>query len=191
MALVNEKGKLRPQPPRLKNIPAAATARERDRNRDSRGRFVGGNRAATGRAWKSIVRRALGRDATAAETDSIYRDAGTLFAAQLRQLPSQVPQVQDAVARGARASVLSSRTAALALEAGLETDAGRKLLELSIKLDARAERLAVTALDLAQRFAKAESAKQLPPALAAIEARAAEALSAGADPSDASEESES
>jgi hypothetical protein len=48
--------------------------------------------------------------------------------------------------------VLSARFAAKAAEVGLYTPEGAKLLEMSAKLDARAERLQVTARDEAERI---------------------------------------
>jgi hypothetical protein len=122
--------------------------------RDASGRFAPGNDLATGRGLKALIKRHLGREPSNAETAQLYRDVALLFAGLLRSLPSDAPAVQDLVSRQARASAFSARFAASAVELGLDTDAGRKALEMSLKLDARAERLAISALDVAERMAK-------------------------------------
>ncbi len=61
MALRFEKGKLRPQPPRLKDLRPGKRSGERSRNQDAKGRFVAGNSA---RALKAIFKRHLGCEVT-------------------------------------------------------------------------------------------------------------------------------
>lgn len=152
MSLVREHGKLRPQPPRLKN------ARRRERsvngaaNHDAAGHFTAGNDAAKAKRLKAIIRRQLGHDASGELVEQLYRETRDIFRACLRTVGSQAPQVQDTLARRARWGVLSAHYALRAAELGLETDAGQKCLDLALKLDARAERLDVTALDLAERL---------------------------------------
>lgn len=167
MALVNEKGKLRPQPPRLKNL-RAQRPRKRSGNQDSKGRFVAGNTAPKGRKVKALIRRYLGEGVTSEQAQELTRDTLALFKALRRSVPNDAPQVQDTLARRARWSVLSAWYALHALELGLGTEAGAKALEMSLKLDARAERLDVTALDLATRLDSGESSAN--PLLDAIEA---------------------
>jgi hypothetical protein len=152
MALRNEHGKLRPQPPRLKDLPPRLTAGEPGRGRDAHGRFVAGNAAATARGLKAQLKRALGQGATDEAAQQVYADALRLYRATLRALPSDDPRVQETVSRYARAASLSAHLAEQAMVAGLTTPAGQKLLELSMKLDARAERNAVTAADMAERL---------------------------------------
>lgn len=170
MALVHEKGKLRPQPPRLKNLPKRT--RERSRNQDAKGRFVPGNDAPKGRALKQLIRRQLGREATSELVQRLYAETLEVFRACKRAIGSDVPQVQDTIARRARWSVLSAHYALRAAELGLETDAGQRCLDLALKLDARAERLDVTAIDLAERLGAAANEAAGNPILAAIEAAA-------------------
>ena len=151
MAFRFEKGKARPQPPRLKDV-RALTVAEPSRGRDENGRFAGGNALAKDRGLKALVKRHLGRDAKGPELEELYRQARLMFVGFLRSLPSTDAHVQDLVARHARSSVLSARYAASATDLGLDTAEGQKAMELSIKLDQRAERLAVTAWDLAEKI---------------------------------------
>ena len=150
MALRFEKGKRRPQPPRLKDL--GKRSGQRSRNQDEGGRFAPGNNAAAGRRVKGIIRRYLGADVTAQELVALTQDTLELFRAFKRALGSEVPQVQDTVARRARWGVLSAFYALKAIELGLLTDAGQAAIEMALKLDARAERLDVTAIDLAERL---------------------------------------
>jgi hypothetical protein len=160
MALERSKGKLRPGLPRssdLHTVPAG----EPDGNRDTGGRFEKGNTVGTRRGIRALIKRHLGRDGTNAETESVYRETTTLFGGFMKSMPTEADVVQDLAARQARASVFSARFAAQALEVGIFTDKGRQLLEMSIRFDQRAERLMVTALDVATKLAESER-KQAP-----------------------------
>lgn len=161
MALRHEKGKLRPQPARLKDTTARERTGERPRNHDSLGRFTKGNTAPKGRKVKRLIKRYLGTDATNAETEQLTRDVVAMFKSLCRSMGSEEPAVQDTLARRARWGVLSARYALRAAELGLDTAAGMKALDLALKLDARAERLDVTALDLANRLDRAKPADPL------------------------------
>jgi hypothetical protein len=170
MALRREHNKLRPQPPRLKDLRPSVRTDERSRNQDSKGRFTPGNDAPKGRAVKRIIRRYLGEGAgTSEQLVALTNDTLALFKAFKRALGCDAPQVQDTVARRARWGVLSAWYALRAAELGLETDAGMAALEMALKLDARAERLDVTSIDLAQRLGSSPD-EQTNPLLAAIEA---------------------
>jgi hypothetical protein len=161
MALRNEHGKLRPQPPRAKDLPRPKRTRQRSRNQDGSGRFVAGNDAAKGKRLKAIIRRHLGRDVTGSEhVERVYAETVDVYRACLRTLGggATVPQVQDTVARRARWSVLSAHYSLRAVELGLGTEAGDAALEMALKLDARAERLDVTAIDLAERLGAEQGA---------------------------------
>lgn len=153
MTLRREHSKLRPQPPRLKDLSRRQRSPERSRNQDSKGKFVAGNDAPKGRAVKRIIRRYLGEGAVGDEqVQVLMRDTLVLFKSFKRALGSTAPQVQDTVARRARWGVMSAWYALRAAELGLGTEAGDAALEMALKLDARAERLDVTSLDLAERF---------------------------------------
>jgi D-serine deaminase-like pyridoxal phosphate-dependent protein len=153
MARRFENGAMRTAPPRRKDVTTAYTAPEPDRNRDASGRFVGGNDAAKRKAIRSLLKRQLGAGATTEEVEQLYRETMVQFRALLADLPAaDAAEVQDLTARRARWGVLSARYASKAAEVGLFTDEGAKLLDVALKLDARAERLAVTARDEAERL---------------------------------------
>jgi hypothetical protein len=152
MALRFEKGKLRPQPPRLKEVARRKRTEERNRNQDAKGRFVAGNRAPEGRRLKAIIRRHLGKEAVGITVEVLFTETKEIFKALVKAVGSEAPQVQDTLARRARWGVLSAHYALRAAELGLETKEGQTCLEIALKLDARTERLDVTALDLANRL---------------------------------------
>lgn len=152
MALRHEHGKLRPQPPRLKDLKRRQRSGERSRNQDAQGRFVAGNDAPKGRALKAIIKRHLGKEATGETAEQLAKETLMLFRACKTAVGSDAPQVQDTLARRARWSVLSAHYALRAVELGLETEEGQRCLELALKLDTRVERLDVTAIDLADRL---------------------------------------
>jgi hypothetical protein len=65
------------------------------------------------------------------------------------------------VAARARAAVLAARFARKAAEVGLDTPEGAKALAQSVSLDQRAERLAVTSLDISARLAGKVGARKV------------------------------
>jgi len=136
-------------------MPTTLTVSERSRSRGADGRFCGGNAAATDRGVKAAIKRQLGKGATGAEVEELYRETLIVFRGILKTLPDDSATVQGLAARQARSEVLSAHYAACAAGHGLDSDAGRQAMELSIKLDARAERLAVTSLTLAAKLGKA------------------------------------
>jgi hypothetical protein len=170
MSLRREHQKLRPQPARLKDVARRERSGERSRNHDAKGRFVAGNDAPKGRKLKSIIRRHLGRDATGASVEALFAETKEIFRALVKAVGSDAPQVQDTLARRARWGVLSAHYALRAADLGLDTEQGQACLELALKLDARAERLDVTALDLANRLDPRSGPGESNPVLAAIEA---------------------
>jgi len=156
MPIEHSHGKARPTLARLRDVPAATAVPERTGQRDAKGRFVPGNSQGCGRGWKVAVSKQLGRELKG-EAEAVAREAYKLYMAFLRELPSDGPTIRQLCAQRARAAVLSGRYATRAAEAGYDTDDGRRALELSLKLDQRAERLAVTAWDLAARQAKRDN----------------------------------
>lgn len=159
MSIERSHGKARPTLPRRRDLEAADADRDPCRGRDEHGRFASGNEAGTGRGWKAIVAKHLGRELQG-EAGPLAREALQLFRAELAQMPHDGPQVRQLVAARARSAVLAARYAMRAAELGLDTDVGQKAIELSMRLDARAERLAVTALDIASKLAKAEGKRK-------------------------------
>lgn len=155
MSMERSHGAARPTLPRSGTLAAVAPEPIPTGNRDTRGRFQPGNSVGTGRGWKAIVAKHLGRDLKG-EALPLAREALQLYRAELGHMPHDGPQVRQLVAARARSAVLAARYALRAAELGLDTEAGQKALALSMQLDARAERLAVTALDIAATLAKAD-----------------------------------
>lgn len=158
MTLRNVKGRLRFETPRLKDLNRPHTERDPAEGRTPDGRFAPGNAAATERGAKSLIKKALGK---AADPD-LVREASNLYRALLRDLPSDGPSVRQLTASRARHAVLATRYADEATKAGLMTPAGMKAAELSRSHDLAAQRLAVTAYDLAVREAAARSEEDDP-----------------------------
>lgn len=155
--------KLRPSLPRLKdNRAEPLPPAERGQGRDASGRFAPGHKGTKGKGWKRALARLSHAELSDAELKPLLGDSASLFRAQLAELPNTGAIVSTVVAEGSRSAVLSAYCAARALEVGIETEKGGRLLELSVKLGQRAERTAVTAYDLSQRLAAAEPVAPLP-----------------------------
>lgn len=144
------KGKARTETPRLKDHHTPRTARDPSAGRDARGQFSKGNGAAIGRGAKQIVREALSR-----VPPELVRDALTLYRACLRELPSDGPSVRQLTAARCRHAVLATCFTNEAVSAGLTTPLGMKLAEAARSHDLAAQRLAVTAFDIASKEASA------------------------------------
>ena len=170
MTIERSHGKARPTLPRvtdLRLVPAGSEAVAQRRGaRDARGRFTGNNTAAVGSGGRAAIRRLLG--ATAKLTDAaaiaVARDAARVFSATLRELPNDGAVVRQLCASYSRHTALAAFWSARAGEAGLGTDEGIKAQEHASKNAQRAERLAVTMLDVASKLA----ARSEPDGLAAL-----------------------
>lgn len=155
MSIRHEHGKARPQPPRSKDLPAviAAPPAPAANERDSAGRFQPGNRAAVGTGFTRAVRHALARSGDSQASQDVARSAGRLYDAVLADLPATPAVVAQTVSAYSTAAALTEWYSSAASIAGHDTEQGIAYLELALKCGARAERLAVTASDLAQRHA--------------------------------------
>jgi len=140
--------------PRIGSLSAVATVGEPSTDRAAGGLFAHGNKAASERSVKQMLKRQLGKGATAEAVQQLYRDTRILFLAELARMPNKSPAVQRDLAARSRWSALSAYYAQVATERGLDTPAGIVLIELSLKCDARAERLGITALAISERLAK-------------------------------------
>lgn len=167
MTLEQSHGKARPTLPRSGDLAAVPTAGERPRQRAGNGRFSAGNSVACGRGWRASIAKMVGRDLKG-EVEPLARESWRMFRALLSELPHSGAQVSALVASRARSAVLSARFAAKAAEFGLDSPEGMKALDLSMKLDARAERLAVTAIDIATKLAASDRHKRVNPLHATI-----------------------
>lgn len=155
MPLEQSHGRARPTLPRSGDLPAVPAEHERSRQRDAKGRWVAGNAGGNGRGWRAAVAKMIGRELKG-EAAPLARESFRMYRALLAELPHDGAQVSSLVASRARSAVVAARYFARAAELGLDTDEGRAALELSMRLDQRAERLAVTALDVATRLATAD-----------------------------------
>lgn len=150
-------GKARPSLPRAAELPVPHPPPDRGQGRDARGRFAPGNRqSARSRGWRRAIAQLASGHVATAEQAKLAGDSGSLYRATLSTLPYQGPLTNPIAADNARSAVLSAHLASAALAAGVTTAKGRQLLELSLKLGQRAERTAVTLLDLTTRLAEAE-----------------------------------
>jgi hypothetical protein len=159
MSLRFVKDKLRVESPQLKDTPTALTVADPSVDRDEHGHFGPGNGAAIGRGLKQVCREGLeGLDA------DLARDAMMLYRGVLRSLPAAGPSVRQLVAAQCRHAVIATAFANAAAKAGLASPDGIKLAEHSRSHDLAAQRLAVTAFDLATREAAARP-REVHPAL--------------------------
>src|SRR5688500_12001198 len=98
MSIRFAKGKARAQPPRLKDVARRERSGNGTVNHDKSGKFTAGNRAAEGKRLKAILKRHLGRDATGAGVEALYREVKNVFTALVCAVGSDAPQVQDTLA---------------------------------------------------------------------------------------------
>ena len=146
-------GKMRPSLPRASDLATVPEADEAPTaGRDASGRFASGNPWAAGAKWRSLVAEGLGRE-LGGKAGELGRRAYRLFRVFLADLPTDNATVRSLVAQRARAATLADAYATRGAELGMETDAGAAALGEALKWDQRAERLAVTTLDVATKLA--------------------------------------
>lgn len=162
MTIERSHGKARPTLVRSSDLAPVETARDPAAGRDASGRFGPGNRVSIGQGWKAVVRRMLGKGASDPEAVAVQRDTVKLFRAIVRELPSDGATVRQLAALQARHTALSAFYGAKAAELGLGSEAGVQAAEQSTKHGQRAERLAVTCLDVATKMAAAAPAVLTP-----------------------------
>jgi hypothetical protein len=149
------KGKMRPSLPRSGDLPTVSDAdRERAGERSADGRFRTGNVIGRGRGWKRAIAKQLGRQVDDPIAQVVADDAWRVFSAALRELPSDGPMVRGLAALMARHQALAAFWTAQAATVGLTSDAGIAAQEQATKHGQRAERLAVTCLDIAIRLTR-------------------------------------
>lgn len=153
MTIEQSHGAARPTLPRSSDL---ATVPEAERvpteGRDANGRFASGNPWAGGAKWRSLIAEGLGRELEG-KAGELGRRAHRLFRAFLADMPVDCANVRSLVAQRARAAALADAYALRGAELGLDTTEGGKALSEALKWDQRAERLAVTALDVATKLA--------------------------------------
>jgi hypothetical protein len=159
MAIEISHGKARSILPRssdLSPVPAV-----RPPNHGTNGRFTPGNGAARGRLAKQAIARALGIRSGDENVAVVAKDAMRVMAVVMRDMPSDAPTVVNLVALLARHSAVAAFFNVQADKHGLDSKDGKEALEAAMQHGQRAERLTVTALDVATRLAAAERAKPL------------------------------
>jgi hypothetical protein len=153
-------GKARPTLPRSSDLRVVEAAEKPTGERTAGGRFAPGNPIGQGARWKASIKKLLGKGATSEQAEAVARQAFRLYCALLRELPSDGPSVRVLAALEARHAALAAYFTDRAAELGFETDAGAHALEQATKHGTRAERLAVTCIDVATRFATAKPSKK-------------------------------
>lgn len=151
-------GKARPALPRSSRLPDTVTAPKPTESRSKHGHFGAGNRIAAGGKWKNAVRKVLGRKG-AGEAGIVSRDARRVFVGLIKEFPHDGAIVRSMVAAQARHVAMGAYYAGLAERLGYDTPEGLAANTASSAHDQRAERLAVTALDIATRLARAEQTR--------------------------------
>lgn len=142
--------KARPTLPRASDLASPVTDGKPTDARGSHGHFTAGNRSALGARFKATLRKSLGNKASDGDVLTVYRDAQRVFAHTIRSLPSDAAPVRTLVVLHARHVALHGFFTAKAETAGLETELGQKLLVIADRQSQRAERVLVTALDVAR-----------------------------------------
>lgn len=154
MAFEQSHGKARPTLPRSSDLSPVDAERNPRQGRTDAGHFAKGNRLGVGARWKASVKKLLGRVADDEITAAVGGDAWRVYLATLRAMPSDAAPVRSLVALHARhvavAGYFTNRAAAI----GLDTKEGLAFLEIASHHGQRAERTAVTALDVATKLAK-------------------------------------
>ena len=149
------KGKMRPSLPRASDAKVTqAIDHESVANpsvgRDARGLFTAGNRAASGSGLTRVTRKAMGDRRASGEAAIVARDARRVGSAVLAAFPSDAAPVRVLVAMHARHVALHAYYTHLAEVAGLGTPDGLRFLEVADRQSQRAERVLVTAQDMAR-----------------------------------------
>jgi hypothetical protein len=145
-------GKSRHAWPRLVDVSPVDAAKQRTEGRDARGLFVKGNRAGAAGQQKSVIKRSFGSTVGDSKQARLARDIGVMYRELLRPLPFVDAQVRAQVATQAQCAVTGARCMSEAVEAGVETPAGQRLLELAAKLQQQACRAGVVAVDLSSKL---------------------------------------
>ncbi len=150
MTFERSHGKARPTLPRASDLTASEADKKPREGRTPGGHFAAGNRLGIGARWKATLKKALGDRAAAGEAGIVAADASRVMLHVLRALPSDAAPVRVMVAIHARHVALNAYFTAKAEAAGLDTEEGRKLLEVADRQSQRAERVLVTVHDLAR-----------------------------------------
>ncbi len=154
------KGKMRPSLVRGSDLRPAETDTKPTDQRAVHGHFAVGNRSAVEARFKHTVKRSLGTSGDG-EVGIVASDAKRIYLHVLRSFPSDAPPVRVLVAIHARHAALHAYYTVKAEQAGLTTPEGMALLAVADRQSARAERVLVSAQDMARACANRPVAGQL------------------------------
>ncbi len=155
MTFERSHGKSRPTLPRSSDLAPVETDRDPRQGRTAGGHFAAGNRVGVGARWKASIKRLLGRGASGEQAEQVAREAFRLYLAVLRDMPSDGASVRMLVALQARHAAIAAFFTDRAAFLGLDGPEGTAALDIAAKHGQRAERLAVTSLDVSTRLTKA------------------------------------
>jgi hypothetical protein len=155
-------GKARPSLPRSAELRPIETAPDPSAGRGTHGQFARGNQISIRAGEKRAAKKLLGKGASEGDAAIVARDAQRAFRGAMRELPHDGQIVRSLAALYGRHLAASALYATKSDEAGPATDEGIRFAELALKHGARAERLSVTALDVAATLARAKPAAPFP-----------------------------
>lgn len=150
-------GTVLPRSGDLATVPAPDP--QRAAQRDVEGRFATGNVVGRGKGWKRAVAKMLGRVAEDPVAAAVAADAWKLYSAKIRELPNDGATARGLAALGARADALAAFWHTQAALLGLTTPEGKDADDRAMRWGQRAERLAVTAVDVSTKLAVAARAR--------------------------------
>lgn len=156
MTFERSHNKVRPMLVRASDLQPGQPADKPTTGRSDHGHFAAGNRLGVAARFMATVKKALGNKNSPGETRIVYRDARRVMAHVLRAMPSNAAPVRVLVAIHARHVALHGYFTAKAEAAGLDTPEGLKLLEVADRQSQRAERVLVSAQDMARVCAAQE-----------------------------------
>lgn len=157
MTIEMSHGKARPVLPRSSDLQSVEADRNPRDGRTQGGHFAAGNRIGVGARWKASVKKLLGRTADDTITAAVGADAWRVYLATLRSMPSDAAPVRSLVALHARHVAVAGYFTNRAAEVGLDTKEGLAFLEVASHHGQRAERTAVTALDVSTKLAASQT----------------------------------
>lgn len=166
MTIEHSHGKARPTLPRASDLRLVQAERNPTEGRTGAGHFAPGNRHGVGARWKATIKKLLGRTVDDHTADEVGRDASRVYRAVLQSMPCDDATVRGLVALHARHMAVSAYLTGRAASAGLDTKEGLALLEVASHHGQRAERTAVTALDVATKLAASKAKEPKADALA-------------------------
>lgn len=157
MTIEKSHGKARPMLVRSGDLRTVESDGKPTDGRTPDGRFAAGNRASVGAGFKRTAKKLLGPRSGTVEERTVRRDAWRIYIATMRMMPSEAAPVRTLVGLHARHVALAALYGALASVAGVASTEGLRLQEAADRQSQRAERVLVTALDVARAISQHEA----------------------------------